>query len=181
MATTVTTETTLPGYLTKVVRDIAVRADALDEADDLPGAIDEISKAVEIDPHSPVLRSRRGMLYYFSEEWQLAIQDFDLAIEAQPDFVLTMFFRGRAKSELGDLDGALRDFEEVVRRQFAEAVRKKEQVADAYYEIGTIHQRRGELQRALTAYESADRAVEGGFLDVSEEIAEIREKLDSQK
>ena len=167
--------------LTSRVRDLIARADSLEEAGDLKGAIVEISRAIELDPESPVLRYQRGLLFLSSEEWQSAIQDFDVALESQPGAQNTMFRRAIARSISEDLDGALRDLEETGRRLFEQAVSRKKLAADAYFKIGLIHQRRGELERALTAYESAERAIDGGYVDASEEIAEIREKLDSQK
>ena len=171
--------TTSSVYLSKRVRDIIAHADRLEEAGDLSGAIAELSRAIELDPESPILRSRRGLVLSFAEDWGSAIQDFHVALESRPDVAYTRFLRAVARLKLEDLDGALRDFEEVIRRCHELAVRKKERLADTYFETGRIHQRRGDLERALTAYESAGRAVESGYLDVGERVTEIREQLES--
>jgi tetratricopeptide (TPR) repeat protein len=57
----------------------------------------------------------RGMLYSDEHKFQLAIKDFDKAIQLKPDFAEGFNNRGIAKVQFGDTLGAYQDFENAVK------------------------------------------------------------------
>jgi tetratricopeptide (TPR) repeat protein len=158
--------TTLSNSDKSWTREVIDRADALEEAGDISGAIAELTAAITADPTNAHLRARRGYLFHIRKEWGAAILDFDAALAIRPEAVSTRFFRARARSMLDDLDGALRDFRECIRLDPS--------ARDAWYESGHIYQYQGHLREALKAFECA-----GDFSDARERVAELKQELDS--
>ncbi len=145
------------------------RAGTLEESGNLEAAVAELSRVIVLGSASPRLLAHRGRLFHLLKNWELAISDFDAALESRPDASTTRFFRGRAKSMKGDLDGALADFRRCASQESG--------AADTFYEIGLIHEFRGELELSLSAFERAVASSEGDFRDVHERLAGLRARL----
>lgn len=121
------------------------RADALeDEANDIDGAIQALSEAINLAPESPKYWALRGRLFALQKRWREAINDFDNSLAKKPNAPTTLFGRARARAMINDLDGAIADFERCVELQPT--------AADALAYLGSIRYYRGELQQALVAY-----------------------------
>lgn len=144
-------------------------ADALEEANDIDGAINAMSLAVEIEPESIKYRGLRGRLFALQRKWRAAIRDFDSVLAKKPNAPTILYGRGRARSMIDDLDGALADFEQCIALQPSSA--------DAYVQIGDIHYYRGELQRALAAYNKAVEIDPSRQAEVEVSVSEIEAKL----
>jgi TolB-like protein/Flp pilus assembly protein TadD len=70
-------------------------------------ALNEKMKALEMDPLSPVYRTDVGRLHYFVREYDLAIDNYRAALEADPNFFLTHTLLGQAYLQKGMFKPAL--------------------------------------------------------------------------
>lgn len=73
-------------------------------------AIDDFSRMIELIPDDPFGYCQRGEAKYELGQYQEAIDDFNTALQIAPDFY-AYFFRGMAKKELGDIEGAEEDIQ----------------------------------------------------------------------
>lgn len=147
-----------------------LRADELEDAKDIDGAIEKMSEAIKLDLSNPRYRALRGRLFTLQKRWRAAIRDFDSALAMKPDAATTLYFRAWSRSSIDDLDGALADYERCIELQ--------PKAADAYEQIGSIHHYRGELQKALDAYRKAMELDPDSLSGMAEiHIPEIEQKL----
>ncbi|KIM22049.1 hypothetical protein M408DRAFT_29056 [Serendipita vermifera MAFF 305830] len=75
-------------------------------------AIDFYSEALEIDPENPVLLSNRAAAYISIQEYQLACDDAQAAVDADPTFTKAWGRLGLAKLELGDIKGSMEAYKQ---------------------------------------------------------------------
>jgi len=92
-----------------LVRDAIRRADALEAAGDLEGAVAALSAAIEEESDDPWPRALRGRIFKLRTQWRDAIKEFDDALKLKPRAPTTLFFRGQCRAMIGDFDGALAD------------------------------------------------------------------------
>lgn len=82
--------------------------------DDYHGAIQDFTKAIELDPDEecgPIYSYfNRGLAKHMLGDYRGAIQDFTKAIKLDPGDPKTYFLRGRAKQKINDIDGACLDW-----------------------------------------------------------------------
>ncbi len=69
---------------------------------------------------------------------------------------------------LGELDRAVTDLEECVRLQ--------PDAADAYWQLGTIHSFRGDLERTIATYEKAFALNPSEYSGLEEELVTLRKR-----
>ena len=152
----------------------SLRADELEDANDIDGAIRAMTEAINLNPEHPKYWALRGRLFHKQKQWLKAIRDFDKALKLKPDVPTTLYFRARAREMLDDLDGGLADFERCIALEPT--------AADAYEHIGSIHYYRGELQPALEAYRKAMELDPDSLMGLAEiHIPEIEQKLKERR
>jgi len=66
------------------------------------------------DKYEAELRFNRGIIKYRQAKYQESIREFDYALNKAPDLADTYNYRGQAKAELGDLDGAISDYNQLL-------------------------------------------------------------------
>lgn len=71
---------------------------------DYRGSLQELNKAIELDPFHVEAYSDRGFAKYFLKEYEGAIKDFDKAIELKPTEGDAYYYRGECKILLGFKD-----------------------------------------------------------------------------
>lgn len=64
-------------------------------------AMDEIRKASNLDPISPVINISVGIIYYFMGKYRNAIEQYQSVLDVDPDFGLAKLFLGRAYEQAG--------------------------------------------------------------------------------
>ena len=80
------------------------------QAGNYQGAIDDWSKAIEINPQNATSYYNRGYAKYKLQEYQGAILDYTKAIEINPQYANAYLNRGVARELVNDLYGACRDW-----------------------------------------------------------------------
>ena len=84
------------------------------DAGNYQGAIDDYTKAIEINPLDYTAYNNRGHAKRYLNDRQRAIADFTTAIEINPRIVLAYFNRGIDRFKLGDLRGAITDYDKAI-------------------------------------------------------------------
>ena len=78
--------------------------------EDYYGAIEDYSKAIELDPDDADAYYNRGVAKKKLKDYYGAINDYSKAIELKPDYADAYVNRGISKEDLGDLNGACADW-----------------------------------------------------------------------
>jgi tetratricopeptide (TPR) repeat protein len=79
--------------------------------DDNEGALQDLTKAIEIDPEFSRAYFGRGIVKQLTGNNQGAVDDFTQAIEKGFKEPKVYKYRGEAKESMGDTEGAKEDFE----------------------------------------------------------------------
>jgi tetratricopeptide (TPR) repeat protein len=76
-------------------------------------SIASMSQAIALDPYNPQLRVGLGGIYYQLQQWDLAQQQFELAIDLKRDFANAYYNLGHTLESRGDLQNALAYYQTV--------------------------------------------------------------------
>jgi len=88
-----------------------LRADiAINSKKDYKAALDDLNKAVKLEPRLTGLYINRAFLRYSLDDYFGAMADYDYAIQLEPLNSVALFNRGLLEMEVGDNDKALRDY-----------------------------------------------------------------------
>ncbi|MFT3743090.1 MAG: tetratricopeptide repeat protein [Pyrinomonadaceae bacterium] len=149
-------------------------------------AFADLAKAIEIDGVSARAYYQRAEMYYSMNEYAKSIPDYSAAIKADPKQMSTLFARGIAYQRLDKHSLALLDFTEAIRlypsanyyafrgmshkalknnddafADFAIAISKDPKNYTAFYHRGTLHLSKGDRDKAVADFRSADRGKTG--------------------
>jgi len=114
---------------------------------DAQGAIQDFSRAIDIDPKNPLAYAARGNARVILGELEDAIADFSKAIEIDPTRRVPYINRGVAKVDKGDLVGAIADYSKVISLDPKNAT--------AYRNRGCANQQKGDIDGARNDYQQA--------------------------
>ena len=78
-------------------------------------SLDEFSKAVALDPLSPLKLGALGWSYYFARRYEEAAAQCRRALELDPSYVVAHLWLGLAYEQLATFDQAVAEFEEAAR------------------------------------------------------------------
>ncbi|MCH5326954.1 MAG: tetratricopeptide repeat protein [Duncaniella sp.] len=97
------------------VNAYVIRADiAINSEQDYLSALDDMDKAIRLQPHFAGFFINRAFLRYMTDDFQGAFADYDYALQLEPENTLALFNRGLLRSEVHDTDKALADFNRVL-------------------------------------------------------------------
>ena len=165
------------------------RAWAFADKGDLDRAIADLGEAIQRDPDQRVARISRGQLLFKKQDWDRAIDDFSAGIQMgggvhAPDgdsWALTAFHdRGVCYRNTGDVDHAIEDLDEAIRRDPTSAL--------SFANRGDAYRLKGNLKRALADFDTAIRldpknvqayASRGGTLERSGDFARALDDLNT--
>ncbi|GHT18032.1 hypothetical protein FACS189429_3540 [Bacteroidia bacterium] len=114
------------------------------EKGDFKSAIENYSKAIEINPNDAEAYYNRGLAKYALGDSQAAIDDYSKAIEINPNYADAYCNRGSAKDDLGDYQAAIDDY--------TKAIEINPNFAEAYCNRGNIKYALGDFQAAIDDY-----------------------------
>ena len=89
----------------------------------------------------------RGNILDIKGEYDLAIKDFDRAIQLEPKFALAYYNRGIAHFNKGDFDKAIEDY--------TTAIELDPQLAPTYNNRGVVYFNKGDFDKAIEDYTTA--------------------------
>jgi serine/threonine protein kinase/Flp pilus assembly protein TadD len=78
-------------------------------------SMDEFSKAITLDPLSPLKVGALGWSYYFARRYEEAVAQCRRALELEPSYLVAHLWLGLAYEELARFDQAVGEFEEAAR------------------------------------------------------------------
>jgi eukaryotic-like serine/threonine-protein kinase len=93
------------------------RALARSELDDLNGAHEDYSRAIENEPGEPVYYANRALIEMANENWAAAEQDLSRAIELDNSSTRLRYLRYQIRQATGDEKGAESDFAQFLKQE----------------------------------------------------------------
>lgn len=81
---------------------------------DSPGALADLTRAIELAPDSAEAYILRGEIYFRQRSAKAALSDFERGAELDPSYPRVFYDRGLARLQVGDLAGALADLNKQV-------------------------------------------------------------------
>jgi len=90
------------------------RAMGLLSAGDLDGALIELGKAIDLKPGDASLYAERGSIFVKQQKFELAVNQFSLAVQRDPKDTASWFRRAASEEKLGQTDDALAHYEKAV-------------------------------------------------------------------
>jgi tetratricopeptide (TPR) repeat protein len=78
-------------------------------------AIEDLDRAIELDPNYAHAFNHRGSVHQSIGQDERAIQDFDWAIKLDPKLASAFFHRGNAYAALGQHERAIQDFDQAIK------------------------------------------------------------------
>jgi tetratricopeptide (TPR) repeat protein len=110
-------------------------------------AMEDYTRAIEINPALVVAYTNRGVLYIQQEDYEQAILQFSRAIELDKTLALNFSGRAYALYQLGRYEEAVENYNRSVEIWPAQF--------DSYLQMGQAYHALGEYERAIAAYERA--------------------------
>ena len=132
---------------------------------DIDLAVEKADAAIRLFPDEAHFYALRGDVRFFSEQYDMAIGNYDIAIRRRADFFQYYLQRGLANEKLGKPAAALNDLEKS-NELFPTAI--------AHFSLGNIAAGRGNRQKAIEHY----AVVAGGQGEVAAAALEELVRLD---
>ncbi|MFO5473141.1 MAG: tetratricopeptide repeat protein, partial [Dolichospermum sp.] len=120
---------------------------------DKPGAIDDYTQAIKINPNDAKAYNNRGIVRSELGDKPGAIEDFNQAIKINPNEAKAYYNRGLVRYELGDKQGAIDDFNQAIKFNPNDALAYNNR-AYVYYQLGDKQKAREDLQRAAQFFKA---------------------------
>ncbi|HET9711119.1 MAG TPA: tetratricopeptide repeat protein [Pyrinomonadaceae bacterium] len=111
------------------------------QSKDVNGALDDLNKAVSINPRVAEIYNGRAIARLQKGDLDGALADYEKAIELKPSLPSAFLGRGYFRYQKEDFDGALADF--------SRAIELKPDYADAHVDRGMVRGLTGEIDRAI--------------------------------
>ncbi len=132
------------------VREFRYQGEAAARKGDYDKAIENFSKAIELDPRNTDRMNaysylERGDAYYQKGSYDQAIADYNKLIEFDPKFQGAYHFRGKAYQKKGNLDRAMADFNK--------AIELDPNYFDCYRDRGVFYRQQGLESQAIADFE----------------------------
>jgi tetratricopeptide (TPR) repeat protein len=131
------------------------RAAAEEARRDFPAAIDDLTKAIALEPTSADYVYRRAMARLANHQVVLAVLDFDQVLKLRPDDIPALLTRAEIRAAARNLDGAKQDLATADKLADKEPGRRIA-VAIAYQRAGLWSESIGPLDQWIPAYPRSD-------------------------
>jgi tetratricopeptide (TPR) repeat protein len=130
--------------------DLAARAAAARDQNNLPLAIDLYNQAEQLKPDWAEGWFYLGQLQYSSNAFAPAIDAFNHLLQLKPGAPPALALRGLCEFETADYDNSLRDLAEAVAKGAANEPHNEQIIR---YHLAQLHARAGNFQAAVTQYQ----------------------------
>ena len=161
-----------------------------------------INKSIKLQPGEERAYIIRSLIYYRKEDYEKSIKDLKTAIDLNQKNSLAYYNYGYMQQEHGDIKNALKAYEEVIsianksllavcaegfifyyNDRYREAKANAYQViqndptfADAYYILGKIAEKEGDIKKALFEYERAVNA-DPQHIEAAQGVKRLKNKI----
>ncbi|XP_070590027.1 tetratricopeptide repeat protein 13 isoform X3 [Erythrolamprus reginae] len=122
------------------------RAEILSSLGRISEALTDITKAIQLKPSAQLYR-HRGILYFISEDYATANEDFQNSLELNKNQPTVMLYRGLSFFHRGLLKEAIEIFKE--------ALKQKSDFIDAYKSLGQAYRELGNFEAAAENFQKA--------------------------
>ena len=107
-------------------------------------AIEDYTKAIELDSDDPDIYHDRGVTYVEQDDFDHAIKDYTKAIKLNSKFTEAYYGRGNAHSGKNNYDLAIQDY--------TRAIQLDPNFSKAYYNRGVVYNYKGDVDLAIKDY-----------------------------
>ena len=118
------------------------------KAKDYAQGVDYLTRALELDPKNAKIHFNRGVGYYYMNDFNKALQDFNTSLQLKPNDTITLYHSGLARFYLKDFNGAINDF--------TQAINLSKKFSRAYYNRGLA---KGQLKNYQGAVDDLTQAI----------------------
>ncbi|KAM6462299.1 tetratricopeptide repeat protein 13 isoform 3-T3 [Liasis olivaceus] len=122
------------------------RAEILSSLGRISEALADVTKAIQLKP-SAQLYYHRGILYFISEDYATAHEDFQNSLELNRNQPIVMLYKGLSFFHRGLLKEAIEIFKE--------ALKQKSDFIDAYKSLGQAYRELGNFEAAMENFQKA--------------------------
>ncbi len=134
------------------VNGYVMRADiAINSQKDYAAALDDMNKAIKLQPRYAGFFINRAFLRYMTDDFQGAFADYDYALQLEPHNSIALFNRGLLRAEVHDTNRAIDDFSAVLRldpNEYKTLYNRAILLAD----IGSYDEAINDLDKVIEAY-----------------------------
>jgi tetratricopeptide (TPR) repeat protein len=123
-----------------IVKEILKKADELDSKEKYDDAISLYDKLIHSGHKEARIFALRGYSKFKAKYYKRSINDFNKAIAIKDNVPTTYFYRARSKEEIGDLNGALEDYQKSAELDYDKS--------DVHINMGMIYEYLGDLGKA---------------------------------
>ncbi|XP_066467504.1 tetratricopeptide repeat protein 13 isoform X2 [Tiliqua scincoides] len=122
------------------------RAEILSPLGRISEALADLTKAIQLKPSARLYR-HRGTLYFISEDYATAYEDFQNSLELNKNQPIAMLYKGLTFFHRGLLKEAIESFKE--------ALKQKADFIDAYKSLGQAYRELGNFEAATENFQKA--------------------------
>ncbi|NXG28045.1 TTC13 protein, partial [Dromaius novaehollandiae] len=122
------------------------RAEILSPLGRISEALSDLTRAIQLQPSARLYR-HRGTLYFISEDYATAHEDFQHSLELNKNQPIAMLYKGLTFFHRGLLKEAIESFKE--------ALKQKADFIDAYKSLGQAYRELGDFDAATESFQKA--------------------------
>jgi tetratricopeptide (TPR) repeat protein len=119
------------------------------EQGDYGQAVDQFSKAIQMDPNDAQAYYHRGLSYVAQNEYQEAVAEYTHALQLNPKYIRAYYHRGIAYQLMRDLDHAIADY--------TRTLKLEPRLAQAFRHRAQAYHAKGDSARAKADFDEARR------------------------
>ncbi|XP_077879161.1 tetratricopeptide repeat protein 13 isoform X6 [Ictidomys tridecemlineatus] len=134
------------GLYDEAIRHFSTMLQILSPLGRINEAVSDLTKAIQLQPSARLYR-HRGTLYFISEDYATAHEDFEQSLELNRNQPTAMLYKGLTFFHRGLLKEAIESFKE--------ALKQKVDFIDAYKSLGQAYRELGNFEAATESFQKA--------------------------
>ncbi|XP_027260630.1 tetratricopeptide repeat protein 13 isoform X7 [Cricetulus griseus] len=134
------------GLYDEAIRHFSTMLQILSPLGRINEAVNDLTKAIQLQPSARLYR-HRGTLYFISEDYATAHEDFEQSLELNRNQPTAMLYKGLTFFHRGLLKEAI--------EAFKEALKQKVDFIDAYKSLGQAYRELGNFEAATESFQKA--------------------------
>ncbi|XP_006874222.1 PREDICTED: tetratricopeptide repeat protein 13 isoform X2 [Chrysochloris asiatica] len=134
------------GLYDEAIRHFSTMLQILSPLGRINEAVSDLTKAIQLQPSARLYR-HRGTLYFISEDYSTAHEDFQQSLELNKNQPIAMLYKGLTFFHRGLLKEAIESFKE--------ALKQKADFIDAYKSLGQAYRELGNFEAATESFQKA--------------------------